>query len=984
MAQKLRDEDLHLNIIINGNKAKKELGDLEKANKDLRNVNKELLSEKAKLEASGKKETAEYKRITAAISENNATIKTNETRMSALRKEIGLAGLTYRQLSVEAKRLKREMDNATPGTAEWKKLKSELEAVQKQMGVARGQANSMKTAYSNMVGQIRGLLPAMGIAAIVAGLRKVSQITIEFSAAQSNLAAVLGKTKSEIRALTDDAVRYGSITKYTAKQVSDLQTEFAKLGFTESQIRSSTKATLDFAAATNGELGPAAKVVGVSLKAFNLSAAQTERVASAMAVATTKSALSFEDLETILSTVGPIANAYGLTLEDTLALTGKLKDAGFDASSAATATRNILLNLADANGNLAQALGRPVKSLDELVPALVDLKNRGIDVNETLQLTDKRSVAAFNAFLVAAGSTLELRDGLIGVNEQLQSMVDTQLDNLAGDMTILTSAWQGFVLSIERGDGIIAKFARVTVQFLTDALIKLSNLDLIFKRASKFTEDEVARVYDAMMSLSGNKYKAFQSIIEKENQLTLDQVILRRDAMIKEIRDTGQSQKEAVKLWDEYYNRRKEQSINALTAKSEEERAAQEREENERLVRERNAQKLSEEQRKKGLTDSLKALEDAHQMRLLKIEQQGIAENRSLEMINLDKLIAEKAYVAQKMAILEAAGESTIELQRKIAQDEINLMAQAKLEAKRIEDEIKKQRDQDFTLFEKWLNDRNAGEQDALTKSIDQNIAYGKLVKQEGESLVKSEKMQLAERADAIMSFTERIGDNFQEFFIKQDISFAEFLQNTLVQTLDFIEQMMIAAIAQTTIKSIMEGAPLNPLAVAKAAAKILLLKAAFGVAKSAIIGKGNKSEGNNYYTGGYTPSGTWNEPKGVVHSDEFVANRFAVRNPSVRQFLDVFDMAQRNGSIRYLNTQAIISQLPLRQMYSGGYSSTRSTESTGGQNNTIIPTGLTDEQIDRFDKAIEKLIRYRPAIAIEQIKKELEEWDNMERNRGL
>ena len=67
----------------------------------------------------------------------------------------------------------------------------------------------------------------------------------------------------------------------------------------------------------------------------------------------------------------------------------------------ATATRNILLNLADGSGKLAKALGGSVNTLPELVAGLKKLREQGVDLNTTLELTDKRSVAAFNAFLTA-------------------------------------------------------------------------------------------------------------------------------------------------------------------------------------------------------------------------------------------------------------------------------------------------------------------------------------------------------------------------------------------------------------------------------------------------------------------------------------------------------------------------------------------------------------------------------------------------------
>ena len=75
----------------------------------------------------------------------------------------------------------------------------------------------------------------------------------------------------------------------------------------------------------------------------------------------------------------------------------------------------------------------------------------------------------------------------------------------------------------------------------------------------------------------------------------------------------------------------------------------------------------------------------------------------------------------------------------------------------------------------------------------------------------------------------------------------------------------------------------------AKNLAKIAAIEVAFAAVKGAI---------NQFDTGGFTPSGRWDKPQGIVHSDEFVANRFAVANPHIRPVLDLIDHAQRTNSI--------------------------------------------------------------------------------------
>lgn len=99
-------------------------------------------------------------------------------------------------------------------------------------------------------------------------------------------------------------------------------------------------------------------------------------------------------------------------------------------------------------------------------------------------------------------------------------------------------------------------------------------------------------------------------------------------------------------------------------------------------------------------------------------------------------------------------------------------------------------------------------------------------------------------------------------------------------------------------------------------------------------------------YIEGYTKKGNPEETAGVipVHKNEFVANHEAVANPAVRQFLDVFDVAQKRGTIRMLNTTQILEQVRTRQgRYSGGYS----TEETAGPSRPSASplAGMTAEQ---------------------------------------
>lgn len=112
---------------------------------------------------------------------------------------------------------------------------------------------------------------------------------------------------------------------------------------------------------------------------------------------------------------------------------------------------------------------------------------------------------------------------------------------------------------------------------------------------------------------------------------------------------------------------------------------------------------------------------------------------------------------------------------------------------------------------------------------------------------------------------------------------------------------------------------------------------------------KGLKSGGYvDEYVEGYTKNGNPDDVAGVipVHKNEFVANHEGVANPHVRQFLDVFDIAQKNGTIRMLNTTQILEQVRTRSgKYGGGYVDTSDYSMALSSDKGNVLSGLIPEQ---------------------------------------
>lgn len=158
----------------------------------------------------------------------------------------------------------------------------------------------------------------------------------------------------------------------------------------------------------------------------------------------------------------------------------------------------------------------------------------------------------------------------------------------------------------------------------------------------------------------------------------------------------------------------------------------------------------------------------------------------------------------------------------------------------------------------------------------------------------EEEKRIEREKFDILSDLAKGFGETMAQFFTDSEVSLKDFLKNILTMSLDALERMMIMAVTERTIKNI---GSLGFVGVAKAAGEIALITAAFETAKGLI---------SNFYTGGFTPSGDWNQPQGIVHSNEFVANRFAVANPNLRPIFDVIDVAQRSGNVGNLTAEDI------------------------------------------------------------------------------
>nr|DAZ54388.1 MAG TPA: minor tail protein [Caudoviricetes sp.] len=299
----------------------------------------------------------------------------------------------------------------------------------------------------------------------LAGLAKSSvSVGMNFDASMSQVAATMGTTVDQIDNLTKVAKEMGSTTKFTATQAADALNYLALAGYDANKAAEVLPSVLNLAAAGGMDLAYASDLVTDAMASLNIEANKqnVDDFGNKLAMAASKANANVSQLgEAILTVGGTAANLKGGTTELTTAL-GLLANVGIKGAEGGTHLRNIILSLQSPTDEAAkkmQKLGLSVYDSQGKMRGLNDILS---DLNSAMngmtqgqkdsiinQLFNKTDLAAVNGLLAAQGeqwdtlaAQIDSADGAMG------QMAETQIDNLQGAMTIMSSAFEGMQLAV--------------------------------------------------------------------------------------------------------------------------------------------------------------------------------------------------------------------------------------------------------------------------------------------------------------------------------------------------------------------------------------------------------------------------------------------------------------------------------------------------------------------------------------------------------
>ena len=337
----------------------------------------------------------------------------------------------------------------------------------------------------------------------------------DFEFQMAKVRAVTGASNSDFKKLSSSAKDLGRTTFFTATQVAELQTNYAKLGFTTAEILNAQEATLQLATATGSDLARAAIVAGSAVRGFGLDADETQRVVDVMAVSFTSSALDIEKFQTSMTKVAPIAKSAGFSIEDTTAIMAQLADSGIEASIAGTSLRNILLKMQDPNSDLVKSFGKTIHSLDDLTPALAKFSEEGGSLAEIMEVVDLRQAAAFEQMITSRERTVDLRDSLLNANGAAKEMAEIVGDNMEGAFKRFTSALEGLAINIT--EGFIGKAVTSFLENVTGILTFINEFVDSSKSLDEVTAETAGNLLKESIELQNlaNNYDVLNSKIDQ-------------------------------------------------------------------------------------------------------------------------------------------------------------------------------------------------------------------------------------------------------------------------------------------------------------------------------------------------------------------------------------------------------------------------------------------------------------------------------------
>lgn len=334
--------------------------------------------------------------------------------------------------------------------------------------------NGLKSIGSTMSTHVTLPLAGIGAASVATAAT--------FEKSMSNVAALSGATGDDLQKLTDTAKHMGATTQFSATEAADALGYMALAGWDAEESTSALPGVLDLAASSGMGLAEASDLVTDYLSAFGESADQAGRMADVLAYAQANSNTTTAQLGEAFKNCAVNANGFGLDIEQTTAVLGKLADQGLKGSEAGTALSAVFRDMSSKmkDGNIQ--IGKTKVAITDASGNFRNLADIVADVNKaTNGLSESEKTVALQSTFTAdsikamgilmntgSDAIAQFTDDLYSSEGAASDMAATMNDNLNGQLGLLKSALEAAAISIGEALMPVIKSAVKVINDLVD------------------------------------------------------------------------------------------------------------------------------------------------------------------------------------------------------------------------------------------------------------------------------------------------------------------------------------------------------------------------------------------------------------------------------------------------------------------------------------------------------------------------------------
>jgi TP901 family phage tail tape measure protein len=181
-------------------------------------------------------------------------------------------------------------------------------------------------------------------------------VAADFESSMKEISARTGLVGDDLTSVRDFALQMGADTSFSAQQASDAFLQLLTSGSSVEESMATLPHVMNLAAASGMDLGYTADILTDTLAQFGLEVGDAAAVADIFAKAAGASSAEAGDIADGLSNVGPVANMFGLTVEEAAAALAVLSENGIKGAEAGTSLKSVLLNLARPTDKVKGAL----------------------------------------------------------------------------------------------------------------------------------------------------------------------------------------------------------------------------------------------------------------------------------------------------------------------------------------------------------------------------------------------------------------------------------------------------------------------------------------------------------------------------------------------------------------------------------------------------------------------------------------------------